>query len=225
MDNYIYIHEYDLFIYVYIYVHAHVYDIFIYVCVCVVWGSHTCLPFVQYPTFYSQNNFDVGSAIAEQLLGTPIAYLSSPEVGFLKDVQNNLTNSTEFILKFWTKDEIEPSTKQSYGSLLNNLTTISAFASGILVPKDYIWSVNNDSGYLVSDSGLISKAHNANLYTDPCTQKQLYFKASKDSARFTHWMPHLIRRLGMFWDSVLSLILPIFWFWQIIHWTGYTRWK
>ena len=163
MDNYIYIHEYDIFIYVYIYVHAHVYDIFIYVCVCIVWGSHTCLPFVQYPTFYSQNNFDVGSAIAEQLLGTPIAYLSSPEVGFLKDVQNILTNSTVFVLKFRTKDEIEPSTNQTYRSLLNNLTTISAFASGILVPKDYIWSVNNDSGYLVSDSGLISKAHNANL--------------------------------------------------------------
>ena len=105
----------------------------------------------------------MGSAIAEQLLGTPIAYLSSPEVGFLKDVQNILTNSTVFVLKFRTKDEIEPSTNQTYGSLLNNLTTISAFASGILVPKDYIWSVNNDSGYLVSDSGLISKAHNANL--------------------------------------------------------------
>ena len=134
-----------------------------YVCICVVWESHTCSPVVQYPTFYSQNNFDVGSAIAEQLLGTPIAYLSSPEVGFLKDVQNILTNSTVFVLKFRTKDEIEPSTNQTYGSLLNNLTSISAFASGILVPKDYIWSVNNDSGYLVSDSGLISKAHNANL--------------------------------------------------------------
>ena len=141
----------------------YVYDIFIYVCVYAVWESHTCLLFVQYPTFYSQNNFDVGRAIASLPPVTPIAYLSSPEVGFLKDVQNNLTNSTEFIFKFRTKDEIEPSTNQTYGSLLNNLTTISAFASGILVPKDYIWSVNNDSGYLVSDSGLISKAHDANL--------------------------------------------------------------
>ena len=103
------------------------------------------------------------SAVASLLPDTPIAYLSSPEIGFLKDIQTNLTNTTQFVLKFRTKDDIEPSTKQTYGSLLSNLTSISTYASGILVPKDYIWTVNNDSGYLVSETTLVSDAHAANL--------------------------------------------------------------
>jgi glycerophosphoryl diester phosphodiesterase len=117
---------------------------------------------VQYPSFYSQNGFDVGSAITS-LRNISIAFLSSPEVVFLKDARRNLANTTLFVLKFRNKNDTEPSTKQSYGSLLSNLTSISSYASGILVPKDYIWSVNNESGLLVSESTLISDAHTANL--------------------------------------------------------------
>ena len=121
------------------------------------------MSFVQYPTFYSQQKLNISHVIASLRTIAPMAYVSSPEVVFLKAVKPLLPKTTHFVLKFRGKDEIEPSTNQTYGSLLQNLTSISTYASGILVPKDYIWAVDNDTGYLLSESTLISDAHTAKL--------------------------------------------------------------
>uniref|UniRef100_A0A2C9VMN3 glycerophosphodiester phosphodiesterase n=1 Tax=Manihot esculenta TaxID=3983 RepID=A0A2C9VMN3_MANES len=72
------------------------------------------------------------------------------------------TPKTKLILVFLDKDAIEPTTKQSYGSILANLATVKKFASGIAVPKDYIWPVNKEN-YLESSTTLVLNAHKLGL--------------------------------------------------------------
>lgn len=81
----------------------------------------------------------------------------------MKAAKSSLSKTSRSILKFRGKSEIEPTTNLTYGSLLGNLSSISAYASGILVPKDYIWPVNDATGYLLSQSTLIADAHAVNL--------------------------------------------------------------
>lgn len=60
------------------------------------------------------------------------------------------------------EDDTEPSTNQTYGSLLKNLKFIKTFASGIMVPKSYIWPVDA-SQYLQPHTSLVFDAHNEGL--------------------------------------------------------------
>ncbi|KAK1295924.1 putative glycerophosphoryl diester phosphodiesterase 3 [Acorus calamus] len=57
---------------------------------------------------------------------------------------------------------MEPSTNQSYASLLKNLTFIKTFASGILVPKYYIWPVS-PTLYLEPRTSVVTDARKAGL--------------------------------------------------------------
>ncbi|MQL89374.1 hypothetical protein Taro_021948 [Colocasia esculenta] len=57
---------------------------------------------------------------------------------------------------------MEPTTKQSYSAFLNDLSIIKSFCSGILVPKDYIWHVD-DSLYLKPPTSLVQDAHKQGL--------------------------------------------------------------
>ncbi|KVI10438.1 Glycerophosphoryl diester phosphodiesterase [Cynara cardunculus var. scolymus] len=91
-----------------------------------------------------------------------INYISSPEVNFLRSIVTRFRRPTKLVFRFLEKDEIEPSTNQTYGSLLTNLTFIATFASGILVPKSYIWPVGSDS-YLQPSTSLVPDAHRQNL--------------------------------------------------------------
>ena len=59
-------------------------------------------------------------------------------------------------------DVTEPSTNLTYGSLLTNLTMIKTFASGILVPKGYIWPMDPTS-YLLPHTSLVADAHRVGL--------------------------------------------------------------
>ena len=91
-----------------------------------------------------------------------INYISSPEVNFLNSIKSRIPKTTKLVFRFLEKDQIEPSTKQTYGSLSKNLAFVKTFASGILVPKDYIWPVDS-SAYLLPHTSLVSDAHKQGL--------------------------------------------------------------
>jgi len=91
------------------------------------------------------------------------SYISSPEVNFLRGISSRFNpKTTKLVFRFMNQDDVEPSTNQTYGSLLRNLTFIKTFASGILVPKGYIWPVDA-SLYLQPHTSLVSDAHKAGL--------------------------------------------------------------
>lgn len=92
-----------------------------------------------------------------------INYVSSPEVEFLKSINPLFKKTkTNLIFRFLGSNLIEPSTKQTYGSLLKNLTFVKTFASGIIVPKDYIWPVTADL-YLLPYTSVVLDAHKMGL--------------------------------------------------------------
>lgn len=93
-----------------------------------------------------------------------INYISSPEVNFLKSIASRINPKvTKLVFRFLGNDETEPSTNQTYGSLLQNLASIKTFASGILVPKSYILPVDTSSSYLQPATSLVRDAHKVGL--------------------------------------------------------------
>lgn len=91
-----------------------------------------------------------------------VNYISSPEIGFLTSISSLTSNQTKLIFKFLDPDSAEPTTNQTYTSLLSNLTFIKTFASGILVPKTYIWPISSDN-YLLDYTTVVVDAHKAGL--------------------------------------------------------------
>ncbi|KHM99501.1 Putative glycerophosphoryl diester phosphodiesterase 1 [Glycine soja] len=87
-----------------------------------------------------------------------------PEAGFLRSIRTQINQrKTKLVFRFLERDEVDPSTNQTYGSLLKNLTSIKTFASGILVPKGYIWPVDPTSLYLRTHTSLVYDAHKVGL--------------------------------------------------------------
>lgn len=92
-----------------------------------------------------------------------VNYISSPEVGFLRSVASRFRKGyTKLVFQFLAPDAVEPTTTQTYGSLLNNLTFIKTFARGIIIPKYYILPVDN-SLYLQDSNTIVLDAHAAGL--------------------------------------------------------------
>ncbi|XP_010253010.1 PREDICTED: glycerophosphodiester phosphodiesterase GDPDL4-like [Nelumbo nucifera] len=118
---------------------------------------------IQYDAFYRQHKLSMRSYILSASRRFVINYISSPEVAFLSTIAERFKGSkTKLIFRFLGSDEIEPSTNQTYGSLLKNLKFIKKFASGILVPKNYIWPVNT-ALYLQHHTSIVSDAHREGL--------------------------------------------------------------
>ncbi|KAL2466933.1 Glycerophosphodiester phosphodiesterase GDPDL3 [Abeliophyllum distichum] len=118
---------------------------------------------VQHDAFFNQHNLTMRTFIISVSRRVVVNYISSPEVSFLRSIIARFrTSPTKLIFQFLGHDELEPSTNQTYGSLLKNLTFIQTFASGILVPKNYIWPVDN-SLYLRPHTSVVSDAHIAGL--------------------------------------------------------------
>ncbi|GMH18991.1 hypothetical protein Nepgr_020832 [Nepenthes gracilis] len=117
---------------------------------------------VEYDTFFNQHKLSSAAYLEESgLMG--IQYISSPEIGFLKGISGKVDKRmTKLIFKFQQADETEPTTNQSYGSIMKNLASIKQFASGILVQKDFIWPVSEDS-YLQTPTTLVADAHKQGL--------------------------------------------------------------
>ncbi|XP_043691000.1 glycerophosphodiester phosphodiesterase GDPDL4-like isoform X2 [Telopea speciosissima] len=116
---------------------------------------------IQNDGFFRQHNLSMRSFVLSVSKRVIVNYVSSPEVGFLSSIASRIGTKTKLVFRFLEKDDTEPSTNQTYGSLLSNLTFVKTFASGILVPKAYIWPVNNL--YLQSPTSVVSDAHNEGL--------------------------------------------------------------
>ncbi|KAL2322738.1 hypothetical protein Fmac_027117 [Flemingia macrophylla] len=119
---------------------------------------------IQHDTFYSQHNFSMKNFVLSVSRTVNVGYISSPEAGFLRSISARINpRITKPVFRFLENDDVDPSTNQTYGSLLNNLTSIKTFASGILVPKGYIWPVDPTSLYLLPHTSLVSDAHKVGL--------------------------------------------------------------
>ncbi|NP_001312539.1 glycerophosphodiester phosphodiesterase GDPDL4-like precursor [Nicotiana tabacum] len=118
---------------------------------------------IQHDSFYSQRNLSIRSFVVSLSRSVIVNYISSPEVNFLRSIARRFNpRVTKFVFRFLGEDGIEPSTNQTYGSLLKNLTFVKTFASGILVPKHYIWPVDN-SLYLQPHTSVVLDAHKEGL--------------------------------------------------------------
>ncbi|XP_047342759.1 glycerophosphodiester phosphodiesterase GDPDL3-like [Impatiens glandulifera] len=117
---------------------------------------------IQHAAFFSQNKLSMRNFTLSLLRTAIVDYISSPEVSFLSSIVARKPTRTKLVFRFLEKDGIEPSTNQTYGTLLGNLTFIKTFASGILVPKGYIWPLDTDQ-YLLPSTSLVSDAHTAGL--------------------------------------------------------------
>ncbi|XP_045831810.1 glycerophosphodiester phosphodiesterase GDPDL1-like [Trifolium pratense] len=118
---------------------------------------------IQHDAFYTQHNLSMRSYVLSVSRKVHINYISSPEVGFLRSITKRFNPKiTKLVLRFLNPDDTDPSTNQSYSSLLKNLTFIKTFASGIIVPKGYIWPIDA-SLYLQPHTSLVSDAHKAGL--------------------------------------------------------------
>ncbi|KAL6315116.1 hypothetical protein AAG906_035324 [Vitis piasezkii] len=118
---------------------------------------------LQHDVFYTKHNLSMRNFVLSVSKSVIVDYISSPEVAFLRGVSQRFkATKTKLIFRFLEKEETDPSTNQTYGSLLNNLTFIKTFASGILVPKGYIWPVNKNS-YLESSTLVVQNAHKEGL--------------------------------------------------------------
>ncbi|KAG6772278.1 hypothetical protein POTOM_023681 [Populus tomentosa] len=117
----------------------------------------------RYDAFYTENKLSVTNYIQKATRLQGVNYISSPEIGFLKRMSGLVNKAkTKLIFVFLDKKATEPTSNQTYGSILGNLATIKKFASGIVVPKDYIWPVNT-ANYLDAPTSLVNDAHKLGL--------------------------------------------------------------
>ena len=118
---------------------------------------------LQHDAFFTQHNLSMRNYVIPLSKRVVISYISSPEVAFLTSIKARFRPSTtKLVFRFLGKDVVEPSTNQTYDSLSKNLTFIRTFASGILVPKNYIWPVDT-KGYLEPHTSLVVDAHKEGL--------------------------------------------------------------
>ncbi|KDP39221.1 hypothetical protein JCGZ_00978 [Jatropha curcas] len=118
---------------------------------------------VQHDAFFTQHNLSMRNYVLAISRKAVINYISSPEVGFLRSIAPRINpNITKLVFRFLGPSDIEPSTNQTYSAFLKNLTSIKTFASGILIPKNYIWPVDATL-YLQPHTSVVSDAHKAGL--------------------------------------------------------------
>lgn len=121
------------------------------------------VPFLQYDTFYTQHNLSVSGYLEKVMRFTIINFISSPEIGFLKTMNGKVNKArTKLIFEFLDPDEVEPTTNQKFSEILKDLPAIKKFASGILIPKGYIWPVDKEN-YLGNPTTLVADAHKLGL--------------------------------------------------------------
>ncbi|CAJ1963989.1 unnamed protein product [Sphenostylis stenocarpa] len=119
---------------------------------------------IQHDAFYAQHNLSMKNFVLSVSKTVNVNYISSPEAGFLRSLRAHINpRITKLVFRFMEKDNVDPSTNQTFGSLLKNLTSIKTFASGILVPKGYIWPVDPTSLYLLPHTSLVSDVHKVGL--------------------------------------------------------------
>ncbi|XP_047950159.1 glycerophosphodiester phosphodiesterase GDPDL4-like [Salvia hispanica] len=116
---------------------------------------------VPHDAFFTQHNQSMRNFVVSASRRFAISYISSPEIGFLRNIASRF-RTTKLVFQFLEPDQVEPTTNQTYGSLLTNLTLVKTFAAGIIVPKTYIIPVDS-SLYLQQAKSLVNDAHAAGL--------------------------------------------------------------
>ncbi|KAI3810245.1 hypothetical protein L1987_19856 [Smallanthus sonchifolius] len=138
---------------------------------------------IQHDAFYRQHNLSMTSYVMAASRNFPISYISSTEVNFLTSIVTKFSpRTTKLVFRFLGEKETEPTTNQTYDTLLRNLTLIKTFAQGILVPKSYIWPVESDL-YLQPSTSLVVDAHKAGLQvfaSDFANDNELAYNYSYD---------------------------------------------
>ncbi|KAH7674156.1 Glycerophosphodiester phosphodiesterase protein [Dioscorea alata] len=118
---------------------------------------------IQHDAFYSQHHLNMTRYILSISKNVTVNYVSSPEVDFLRNLVREFRGTkTKLVFRFLEYDDTEPTMNQKYRSLLKNLTFIKTFASGILVPKEYIWNAT-DEPYLLPHTSVVTDAHKVGL--------------------------------------------------------------
>ncbi|KAK8947176.1 putative glycerophosphoryl diester phosphodiesterase 2 [Platanthera zijinensis] len=118
---------------------------------------------VQYNAFYREHKLDALDFIDLATQDIRFNFISSPEIGFLKGVDvKNMKTKPKLVFRILDSETIEPTTNKTYGVLVKDLANIKTFASGILVPKEYIWPIG-DNGYLEPATNLVTDAHGLGL--------------------------------------------------------------
>ncbi|XP_010415240.1 PREDICTED: glycerophosphodiester phosphodiesterase GDPDL1-like [Camelina sativa] len=118
---------------------------------------------VQHDAFYEQHNLSMSSFLVSVSRTVSIDFISSPEVNFFKKITGHFKrNGPSFVFQFLGKEDFEPTTNRTYGSILSNLAFVKTFASKILVPKSYIFPLD-DNQYLLPPTSLVQDAHKAGL--------------------------------------------------------------
>ncbi|MED6113856.1 hypothetical protein PIB30_074739 [Stylosanthes scabra] len=100
---------------------------------------------VQYEEFYTQRGVKFEDRVVELVSQYQMSYVSSPEIGFLKSINGKVSKTSRIIFQLLGANETEPTTKQTYGTIVKDLVAIKSYASGIMVPKEYIWPVKADN--------------------------------------------------------------------------------
>lgn len=140
---------------------------------------------LQNDMFYKQYKISAEGYILNQLNPLP-EFISSPEIGFLKGIGPKLGRAkTRLIFTFLEGNAIEPTTKTPYSSLAKDLGMIKSFASGILVPKEYVWPMN-EARILQPATTLVQDAHKLGLsvfVSGFANDKYLSYNYSYDPAR------------------------------------------
>ncbi|KAI9115601.1 hypothetical protein K1719_013270 [Acacia pycnantha] len=119
---------------------------------------------VQNDAFFREHNLSTDGFLRSlSSRGVSVSYISSPDAGFLRNLMSPRSNgTTKLIFRFLNQNEVEPLTNQTYGSLLKSLKLVKTFASGILVPKGYIWPADQNL-YLEPYTSVVADAHKEGL--------------------------------------------------------------
>ncbi|XP_028777875.1 glycerophosphodiester phosphodiesterase GDPDL3 [Neltuma alba] len=119
---------------------------------------------VQNDAFFKERNLSINGFLNSlSSRQVSVGYISSPDVGFLREIMSAKSyRTTRIIFRFLNQNEVEPTTNQTYGTLLKNLKLVKTFASGILVPKDYIWPTDPNL-YLEPSTSVVADAHREGL--------------------------------------------------------------
>ncbi|KAF7806508.1 glycerophosphodiester phosphodiesterase GDPDL7-like [Senna tora] len=118
---------------------------------------------LNYEAFYTQRGIKIQEFVLNAMRHYRIDFISSPEIGFLKSINGRVNQATtKVIFQLLDEKEVEPTTKQPFGSIAKDLATVKPFASGIMVPKEYIWPIKPDK-YLGPPTTLVADAHKLGL--------------------------------------------------------------
>lgn len=118
---------------------------------------------LQYEAFYNQHGVKLVDIVLEMLTLYKIDFVSSPEIGFLRSINGKVNKmKTKVVFQFLNGNDVEPTTKQPYSTIVKDLAAIKSYASGIMVPKEYIWPVKPDK-YLGPPTTLVPDAHKQGL--------------------------------------------------------------